>query len=472
MSRLPSIHENQRDHIAVEPAQTSSEHLVMSKDAANAARLLREGVVWSILGALITLGLALFFGELPRVFVSMYIFTTLEPAAVGVELVALLSACMLLRARASTRWDLILTLPALGPRAIIILSTGTAVFAAIGHFVVYHDQAQSVDEFMTRFGAAMLSHGDLLAHIPTQWKPFGLALQPLFTFFSPDGDLWGSPYRPVNAALHAIFGFVPGGERFTNPVLAGLSVFLVARIAAQLWPERKDAPFVAALLMAVSAQVLVNGMTYYAMPAHLAFNLAWLLFFLRGRLVGHAIAALIGVFAVGLHQVNFHPLFVIPFLTPVLLSRRWPLALFYGAVYAAALVFWVDWYQIALWWSGVGFTQAADSGGDNFVHRIWEFSRLPGFAAWLFMSTNFARFFSWQSVLLAPLAIIGLRSWREAPPIVRQGVWGLLIGSLPFMFVTPEQGGGWGYRYAHGLIGNIILLSVFGWIQLVPRERM
>jgi hypothetical protein len=438
-------------------------------DVSKAPRRLSDATRWSAGFVLVGLAMALLFAKQPRGAISLYLFSAFEPSALGLELATVVAAGLLLNFRSRIiASSVYVSRDARTP--IFALALGTTIFVAIAHFVVYHDYAVSVDEFMTRFGAVTIAHGDFLARIPEQWQRFSVPLQPVFTYFSPGFEFWGNPYRPVNAAIFALFGLVPGGDRLANPVLTGLSVFLIARIAARLWPERKDAPLVAALLMAGSAQVLANGMSYYAMPAHLAFNLGWLFFFLNGGKFGNATAAIIGFLAVGLHQVNFHPLFVVPFLVPVLLSRRWPLAVFYGAVYAVALLLWIDWYQIALWWSGFTAVQASSTGGDEFISRLLPYVSSPDLTTAVVMLTNFVRFVSWQSVFALPLAIVGIYSWKQATPVLRQAAWGLVIAAAPFFFVLPDQGHGWGYRYLHGLIGNVVLLGVFGWIQLVPRQ--
>src|SRR5204862_2815802 len=135
--------------------------------------------------------------------------------------------------------------------------------------------------FMTRFGETTLLRGALLARIPDEWRSFAVALQPIFAFRAPAGDLWGNPYRPVNAAAHALFAAVTGHDALTNATLTGLAVLLTGAVARQLWPTRADAAPLAALLVAISPQVVVTGMTFYAMPGHLALNLAWLWLFMR-----------------------------------------------------------------------------------------------------------------------------------------------------------------------------------------------
>src|SRR3546814_9095813 len=53
--------------------------------------------------------------------------------------------------------------------------------------------------------------------------------------------------------------------------------------ARRIWPENREAAVVALLLYAGTGQIWLNGMTAYAMPAHLTINLCWLWFVLRRR---------------------------------------------------------------------------------------------------------------------------------------------------------------------------------------------
>src|SRR3546814_16813656 len=84
-------------------------------------------------------------------------------------------------------------------------------------------------------------------------------------------------------------------------------------------------------------------MTAYAMPAHLTVNLCWLWLVLRRRWWADIVALPLGLFAVGLHQIHYHPLFAAPILFLLLLRNAWGLAAFYALGYLAIGPFWADW---------------------------------------------------------------------------------------------------------------------------------
>lgn len=398
--------------------------------------------------------------------VSYYLFGSLERLPGALAAGACLGALALVRLSPrpgglwARDWD--------GRRAVALAALAATLAAGLGHFVVYHDHALSVDEAMTLFGAATLRHGEPLARLPAAWRDYAGAMQPVFTFMAPESGLWGNPYRPVNAALHALFGLVGGGEKLANAVLTGVGVALAGAVAGRIWPERREAPVLAALLTATSAQVVVTGMTYYAMPAHLAFNLAWLWLFLRGGRLDHGLAAAVGVLAVGLHQITFHALFVIPFLLPLLRTKRWRLALFYAGVYAVAHLFWLFWFEAALWWMGADTVQpSANTGGLQFLHSIdtlvrqWDWR-----TAFPTMAMNLLRLCAWQNLAALPLLAVGFAGWRGMPAAVRGGAWGLLLPLPLYLAVLSDQGHGWGFRYLHGHLGALALVAVHGWFRL------
>src|SRR3546814_3143466 len=84
-------------------------------------------------------------------------------------------------------------------------------------------------------------------------------------------------------------------------------------------------------------------MTAYAMPAHLTVNLCWLWLVLRRRWWADIVALTLGLFAVGLHQIHYHPLFAAPILFLLLLRKEWGRAAFYALGYLAIGLFWQDW---------------------------------------------------------------------------------------------------------------------------------
>ena len=125
--------------------------------------------------------------------------------------------------------------------------------------------------------------GKIKALLPPELREFGKALTPIFAIFDPQEGTWISAYLPIYAGLRT--GFLAlGVESLTGPVLAGLSLVLIAAVARRLWPQESLAPLVAVVLLASSTQFLITSMTSYAYPAHLCFNLAWLYFYCRGDL--------------------------------------------------------------------------------------------------------------------------------------------------------------------------------------------
>ena len=344
-------------------------------------------------------------------------------------------------------------------------------FAAAGTYLIYHGYGLSLDEFMAGFQAAIFREGRLLAPLPTEWKDFAKPLQPIFAFHDPAHGLWGSHYRPVAAAIRALFSLISLGT-LTNAVLTAASVVLVAAIARRLWPEQREAALLAAVLLASSPQVLITGMTPYAMPAHLFLNLLWLWLFLRDDRLGHLLAPWVGVAAVGLHQVHNHALFVLPFMLALLFSKRWRLALYYGAIYTVGHLLWIFWHDLAVWvtLSGVRAETGAGAGVAYLAQATARFE-LPSLNDISLMTVNLLRLVGWQNPVFLPLAFVALRRWPDAPPVVRQLAWGLVLSMVPSLLILSNQMHGWGFRFLHGLLGNMMLIAAYGWIQITTADR-
>jgi hypothetical protein len=244
---------------------------------------------------------------------------------------------------------------------------------------------------------------------------------------------------------------------------------LSSAVAWRLWPTRDDAAVLTALLVAASSQVLITGMTLYAMPGHLAFNLLWLWLLLSGRLWRHLLAGVVGVLAVGLHQVNFHLVFVIPVMAYLLYARRWKVVLFYTTVYVAATVFWLYWFEIALWWSGAHSVAGDVAEVPNFVRGAHAAMSLPDRRAVFTMVLNILRFVSWNHLALVPLVVLGCTRLRREP-ILLACASGIAFTLVAFVVVLPSQGHGWGYRYLHGYIGILALIAARGWIRVTEPD--
>lgn len=386
----------------------------------------------------------------------------------GICFIAAISGYGLLRNNSECR-----TLPDharnwLGMAPPLAWSAGISLFVflltATGTYLLHHRYGVVADEYLAELQAAIFREGHLMAPYPAEWDEYREALHPFFVYWDNNHHLLASDYRPVFAGLRALFSLV-SLDAVTNSVLTAISVFLAAAVARRLWPERRDATILAAILMASSPQILFMGMTGFAWPAHLCLNLLWLLLFLRGTRTGHASAALVGFFAAGLHQIHVHAFFVMPFMLGLLFSRRWVLASFYATVYGAGHLIWIFWHDIAVWWTASAAPLSGESGGENYVTNALSLISLNALTAPLTLQ-NLLRFLAWLNPVILPLALVGVSSWSKLPPIMRKLAWGCLLSMVPYILLIPNQYHAWGYRYLHSLIGNFVLMATYGWITL------
>jgi hypothetical protein len=349
-------------------------------------------------------------------------------------------------------------------RAVLLLAAIAFAAGAAGFWLVFSGYTFSLDEFLANFDAQIFIHGRLVAPIPPAWQPYVPALQPIYTLPLPN-TVWASSYLPVNAALRAL-GRLAHADSMVNPLLSAFSVVAVWGVGRRLWPERPDLALIAAALLGTSSQLIVMAMTAYAMPAHLAFNLAWLWLFLRGGKLGHAGAIAVGFLATGIHQLVFHPLFVAPFILRLLWHRRWGLGALYIVAYAAICLFWLEYWPIVTALSHVSTDDTGSTGLDFFADRVSDVLDAMGWDNLGAMGQSLVRFATWQNLLTAPLAVIGavMAVWIRGP--VRALALGVAITLVVMALVMPTQIHGWGYRYMHGLLGSVCLIAAWAWSRL------
>jgi hypothetical protein len=348
-----------------------------------------------------------------------------------------------------------------------MLAAAAFMVCAIGVWLVFGRYALSMDEFWAQADGIVLASGAGLVPISPEWREYAPALQPIYARITPDG-WWASEYLPGNAALQYL------GGPLASPVLTALAVLIAADLARRLLPEAPFAPALCALLMVTSSQVLITGMTPFAMSAHLALNLLWLWLFLHRDWRAQVAAGAVPILAVGLHQVVFFPLFAAPFLLEAWLSRRRAVAVLQACAIAASFLFWSA-YDTVLY-SALGVVPVTTSGGGTGTGTALLFSRflvlLNGFSLHNFelMTFNLVRFVTWQSVLLLPLILIATAGFGRMPGVWRAMLGGIALTIAAMTVILAFQGYGWGYRYLHGQIGSACLLATYGYVRL--RERM
>jgi len=386
----------------------------------------------------------------------------------------LVVASLLLLALGARRPSLPLGLPQWALRRPMAAGVACAIllFAAAAAGAVFAlDQFDLVrDELDANFDAAIFRTGRLLAPLAPEWRPYVAGFRgPAFVLPVPGDVAWASSYLPGNAALRALMAASVGAQ-WTNPLLLAIAIVAVFGVARRLWPERPDAALIAGLLLASSSQALVNAMTSYAMTAHLALNLLWLWLFLRDDRLSHALAALVGFAACGLHQIVFHPLFVAPFILSLLFARRWRLFSFYVAVYGAICFFWLEYWVIAQWLSGIAGGRANEAGASFLFERVTMLLANSNIGALFLMMGNLARFFAWQNPIALPLALLSAGAIRRGEGVARPLAAGFLLSIAAFGILLAQQGNGWGYRYLHGFLGSWSLLAAYGWIAITQNS--
>lgn len=362
-------------------------------------------------------------------------------------------------------WSLRGRAPMILPLRWSALATALAlvVLCYAGHYWLLSGYALSRDEQMALFDAHIFASGRLIAPLPAEWVQHADALNIWFMLPVKQPSAWVSAYLPMNAALHAIVGQV-ADEALTGPLLVGIGAIALHGCARRLWPGNREAPLLASMLYVGSGQIVLTGMTSYAMSAHLAFNLVWLWLFLQQRRMADMAALGIGLVATGLHQPLFHPLFVAPVLAWLLMKREWRRAAFFAVGYGAVCVFWLLWPTWMVSLIAGPESVVATSGVDYFTRlvdtlRDWEARGL------VIMMLNVLRFLSWQHILLLPLVFASLPAMRRGG-LPAALACGLMLTLCVMLIILPYQGHGFGYRYIHGLIGSLILLAIYGWIEL------
>lgn len=354
------------------------------------------------------------------------------------------------------------------PRVIGALVGVFALAAWAGRYGLFRDYALSRDEEVAEFAARAMRDGWLARPIPPEWLEYRRAIMP--EFFSPYGAdaYWNAAYLPLNSAFRALCDWA-GDANLAGPIFLVIGMIALWRAALKIMPERRDAVAVSMLMALTSAQLLVTGMTPYAMTGHFALNMVWLALVLRGDRLGHGGAGLTVLLLAGLHQYHYPLVFLTPFLLWFALARRWGALAFHAVAMALAVAIWAKlWPHLMIDWYGPAADVRPSAGVADKMSSLAE--RLEEWRPLLYMS----RFFAWNNLLLVPLALISLwrMGWRAALRGERIAL-PLGLGALGMAALAISPGYGWGYRYLHGFIGSFALLAGLGWASLKrPDQRV
>ncbi|QJR37767.1 hypothetical protein [Gemmatimonas groenlandica] len=308
-----------------------------------------------------------------------------------------------------------------------------------------------MDEFNADFQALIFRKGRLDAVLPSQWQPVVPAIKPMFVSWLPGKKAWVSSYLPVYAGIRAVFGGLTGLAWITNPILAGVSVLLLAVLSRRLGHGRDSTAFVV-VATSLSSQFLLTSMTGYAMPAHLLASVMWMIFYVRRDMRGGLGCALVGVLALGLHNPFPHALFVTPFLIRMCVDRRYRELAVLLPSYVAASGFW-------LWWLDSARTVDGINGAVTFFS-------MPSMVEILTQVANAVLVLNWQAPAVGVLAVVSIARWNRLGAFERDLSVGFILTFVFYFLFPSSQGHGWGYRYIYACLPSVVLLAQDAWAVL------
>jgi hypothetical protein len=337
-------------------------------------------------------------------------------------------------------------------RAAWVAVSSIALFA-LGAVLVYHDYPLSMDEYAAVFQAKIFAAGHLAAQLPPSYIDW-LVVRGFNGEFLIASNVTGrvvEEYWPGFALLLAPFELLRA-QWLCNACLAGLALLLMHWITKEITQERRAAGW--ALLFALgSAAFAANAISYYSLQAHLTANLLFAALLLRPNRYRVFCAGLVGSLALILHNPVPHTLFAIPWLLAIPLDRqqrRFSLPLILG--YLPGLAVGLGWLMVR---ADIGSASHPLSGVGGLVHAVFTW---PTAAVLNTRAASFVKMWVWAVPCLFIFAVLGCVRHRENSK-VRLLTASALLTFVGYLFVTFDQGHGWGYRYFHSAWGVIPILA-------------
>ena len=392
-------------------------------------------------------------------------------------------------------------------RNVRLVAVAVAVALACLSIVAHQAYPLTMDEYAPFFQSQVFARGRLAAQWPPQLAP--LLVSPvnaeMFLEMSRVTGQACSAYWPGHAILLTPFTLL-GIPWALNPVLSGCAILLLAAIVRRSFGDRAVGW---ALLFTLASPVFAAyGISFYAMMAHLTFNLlyAWLL--LSPTLPRVAGAGLVGGFALALHNPFPHFVFALPWLGWLAIRRdRWTrlpvIALCYAAAFMPPELGWRHVEEAIRSDRPATVFAAAASVADKVAGQppVADASVPPpavapansgGVSALVSTVSTIKGYFSvlelpslgdlWRSRFSALLRLV---AW-DAPGLVVLACWGFwrnrhstparlfalsgLSTFLGYALIGMSGGHGWGYRYFFSAWSCLPLLAASMAADRSPRE--
>ena len=352
---------------------------------------------------------------------------------------------------------------ALERHALVVAITVAVVFGLLS-VTAHQAYPFTSDEYAPTFQSQIFARGRLTG----QWPPdmVGLLVAPdSFLIASRVTGRCCSDYAPGHALLMTPFTAL-GASWACNPVLAGISIWLLAAVAREAFGRRAAGW---AILFAITSPVfMAYGISFYSMMAHATCNLLYVVLLLRPTLPSVACAGLVGAFALTLHNPFPHAVFALPWIVWLALPARRFLRLGVLAACYAAVFLPIDagWNAVE---SAIRQDQqpavvatgeppaAAEAAPPSTARVAWQqIERLQSYLGALELPSlrdlcwirfaSFLRNVAWDAPALVTLACYG--AWRNRRhPQARLLAASALTTFAAYSLIPMSGGQGWGYRY-------------------------
>jgi hypothetical protein len=350
---------------------------------------------------------------------------------------------------------------------------------AVGSVLVYRAHPLAMDEYAAVFQSEAFSSGRVFGQFPPTMMDWLVppGFQGHFLRASHQTGQVASMYWPGFAAILTPFTIV-GLSWLANPVLGGLLVVLVHRLAFCV-TQSVEAAGLAALLTLASPAVTVNAISFYSMTAHAVCNAAFVLLLLRPNAARAFAAGVIGSVSLVLHNPLPHILVATPWLLWLLLrsdrGRTVPAAIL-GYLPISILVGFGWLHLLAQIPIGSISSIAVPLADESFVTA--SFRRLAGVSVFQWPALDLledrlmaiAKLWLWAVPGLCLLAIAGAK--RAKTDIrCRLMVWSAILTLFGYLFVPADQGHGWGFRYFHAVWFVLPVLAAVAVLRKPPAAR-
>ena len=225
------------------------------------------------------------------------------------------------------------------------------------------------------------------------------------------------------------------------------------------------------LFALASPAFMLNGISFYSMPAHLLFNLVFFWLLLTPTATRLVLAGLVGSYALILHNPYPHLLFALPWLgwlvfrrqgglrnALLLLSGYLPLALIAGLgwVYCLEEVRQTDTMTV------VSNLPANDLPWLlRTILSVTSVFGLPDSRTLWYRTADLSKLWLWSAPFM--LALAWLAANRLKKKEVRLLGASIFLTFIGYFLVPVDQGHGWGARYLHSAWGGVPILAA-GWI--------